>query len=369
MQKLAILIALSATVVGGCGSDEPAIKGCVEVDNIQPFCHFSNPEDLELLPDGHTLIVSQAGDIDGRRPGSLALFDSRDESITRLPVFIREAEQNWGSPNCPGAPGERFSPHGIHLSQRDDDTLQLLVVNHGGRESVEYFEVSEAASSWSLNWRGCVEGPAGSFFNDVTALPQGGFLVTHMFPKSNPRVGAIGIEPLKAALGMKTGSVLHWDGSRYDEMKGSKSPFPNGIAVNSTGDSVFLNSYMGDEVLKISFPEGELLGSASIRRPDNSHWTATGELLIASQNAPSLDTLACFDPEPDTEACGAAFDIVRLNPDTMAATSVFSHHGAPMGAASVAIEVEDALYLGSFTGNRIVKVRPAVVPATAPPAD
>jgi len=35
---------------------------------------------------------------------------------------------------------------------------------------------------------------------------------------------------------------------------------------------------------------------------------------------------------------------------------VFEHEGAPMGAATVAQPLGEFLYLGSFTGDRILKV-------------
>jgi hypothetical protein len=34
-----------------------------------------------------------------------------------------------------------FSPHGIDIVQREDGKYQVLVVNHGGRESVELFDL------------------------------------------------------------------------------------------------------------------------------------------------------------------------------------------------------------------------------------
>ena len=45
--------------------------------------------------------------------------------------------EGWGTPDCPGEPDKAFAPHGIHLSRRGDGRLQLLVVNHGGREAIE----------------------------------------------------------------------------------------------------------------------------------------------------------------------------------------------------------------------------------------
>jgi hypothetical protein len=51
----------------------------------------------------------------------------------------------------------------------------------------------------------------------------------------------------------------------------------------------------------------------------------------------------------------------------MAAERLFAHEGAPMGAATVAQPVGDVLYMGSFSGDRILRAPlPTALGATAP---
>ena len=58
------------------------------------------------------------------------------------------------------------------------------MVNHGKREAVEFFELLQHGGRCSLVWRGCALPPGDPFLNDVAALRDGGFFVTHMFNKS-----------------------------------------------------------------------------------------------------------------------------------------------------------------------------------------
>ena len=47
--------------------------------------------------------------------------------------------------------------------------------------------------------------------------------------------------------------------------------------------------------------------------------------------------------------------MVALDPETLAAEIVLEHEGPPLGAATVALSVGDAIYLGSFAGDRIAR--------------
>jgi hypothetical protein len=58
-------------------------------------------------------------------------------------------------------------------------------------------------------------------------------------------------------------------------------------------------------------------------------------------------------------ACAAAFEIIELDPATMSTRRLLAHKGAPMGAATVAQRVGDALYIGSFAGDRLLRVEPS----------
>jgi len=353
MRTPSLALLLTLALLAGCVEKTPPVTACVPAGGLEPTCGFSRPEDMELLPDGRTLLISQMGAIDGSLPGSFALFDTSSETITRLPQFTASSEAPWGDPACVEPPGAAFSPHGIDLIRRHDGRWLLLAVNHGGRESVEFFELLHETEGYRLAWRGCAVAPPDSFLNDVAALPGGGFVTTHMYPRSSPAAGPVSLAMLEAMLGFNTGYVLHWDGQRFAVAAGTQAPFPNGIQVDRDGKSLYLNAYMPGEVRKIAFPGGELEGKANVRNPDNSQWDAEGRLLVASHVGGLLDVGSCFGIREG--ACGAAFAIVAVDPLTMRSETILEHRGPPMGAATVAQQVGDQLYLGSFAGDRIVR--------------
>lgn len=348
--------ALAALVASGCGSAEP-ILSCDPVGMARPICGFHNPEDLEALPGGRHLLVAEYGSMEGERAGALSLLDLESEART---VLYRGGDggsvtAGWGDPACPGAPPPELSPHGIHLSRRADASLQLLVVNHGGRESVEFFEVTGSPAAWRLAWRGCAVAPEGSWLNDVVALPEGGFLVTHMLPKRSGAGRAL--EYLKAAvLRRRSGHALEWRPERgFAVLPGTETVFPNGIALSADGRTLFLNSSIGGQVLRIDRASGRLEASAEVAGPDNSTWAPDGRLLVASFVGPLWQVLACDGIERG--ACPVAFEIVAVDPETLATETLYRGGGAPMGAGTVGLRVGDELFVGSFAGDRILRVK------------
>ena len=359
--------AVLLAALAGCDA-EPPVNGCVTAAGLTPVCGFSNPEDMELLPDGSTLLISQMGDMERATPGSLVLFDTVDGVITRLPQFGTASELNWGSCACLTPPGGALSPHGIDAIQRADGRREILVVNHGGRESVELFELLGEAGNWRLAWRGCVLPPAGTYMNDVAALPGGDFLVSHMLPRDAWSIGGINFYLIRGLLGFDTGMVLRCspDGS-CDALSGTAAPLPNGIQTDASGTTLYLNAYLAGEVRKIAIADGKLLGTARVVGPDNSQWTSEGKLLVASQTAGVFAMSRCAGLRGG--ACSAAFEVIEVDPVTMSTRTVLAHHGAPMGGVTVAQQVGGALYLGSFVGDRIVRAElppGSVTPAALP---
>lgn len=349
----------SLALVLGCGGGAPPIIDCTDIPGMHPVCGFQNPEDMALLPGGKALLVSQFGAMDGTRAGNLAVFRLASEELT--PLFPSggtgatpevAAGERWGDPACP-PPTSAFSPHGIDLATRPDGRLELYVVNHGGRESVELFEVTPADDSATLAWRGCAVPPEETFMNDVVALPNTGFLVTHMYPKRDGIAGVLSM--LRGLVGMDTGYVLEWTSDEgFKKVAGTDAPFPNGIELSPDGTKIYLNVYLGNEVRKIDRKTGERLATAKVRQPDNITWGADGRLLVASHTAGMREMLACGDVHQG--ACGFEFEIVALDPETLAEQVVFRHKGAPMGAATVAVQVGNDLWLGSFAGDRVSRV-------------
>jgi len=344
--SLLLLLLLAATA--GCGGIEP-VSDCSPRGGARPVCGFQNPEDLALLPGGRTLIVSEFGSLEGDRPGRLALYDI--DSGARTLAYEGGAAAalvpGWGEETCPGPPPVGFSPHGLDLARRPSGELALLVVNHGGRESLELFEVTAAGA---VEWRGCILPPPGSFLNDVAALPDGGLVASHMYDRER------GLLPLawSMLLGRETGHALEWHpGAGFSVVPGSAAGLPNGIAVSSDGASIYLNSSLTGLVRRIDRASGRELARADVEAPDNVSWS-DGRLLVASLRAPMWQVMRCA--ELRTGACPLPFAIVELDPETLATREIYAGEGAPMGAGTAAIEVGGELFIGTFAGDRLLRV-------------
>lgn len=359
MMRAAWLAGLAGLVGLGvaCAPALEPITSCEAVDGARPICGLQNPEDLAVLPGGRALIISQFGGMDGGKTGSLATLEVATDAVN---VAFPNAgsppdpQPGWGDASCPGPPGDAFAPHGIDLERRPDGALRLLAVNHGGRESVEIFEVRVLGRVVDLVWRGCAIPPDGSFLNDVVALPDGGFLATHMYPKSGPLMSAVHL--IRGLLSRDIGYVLEWhpDGG-FRRVPGTGAPFPNGIEVSPDGAVIYLNVYMAGQLRRIDRRTGELLGIVEVPSPDNVTWSEDGRLLVAS-HTDGRETLGCNGIERG--ACPSAYAIVAVDPQTQATEVVYRHAGAPMGAATVAVEIDRELFIGSFAGDRLVRVRP-----------
>ena len=347
-------LALAVLAAAACSRPRPPIADCAAVGDARPICVFHDPEDFALLPAAHALVVSEMGAPDGSHAGALSFFALESESrALAYPIHAAADEAprpGWGDPACPAAPGEKLSPHGLDLAKRPDGALELLVVNHGGRESVELFEVTDSAEAPALAWRGCVLAPEDAALNDVAALPDGGFAATHFISRTHPtRSSLLGL------LGFSSGQVLEWHaGGPMRPIPGTEAPAPNGIAASPDGETLYVDEYFADEVRKYERRSGKLLAKAEIASPDNVNWTADGKLLVASHNAPLNEILACTRVEHGQ--CPFHFSIVLLDPRDMQAHALYENVGPPMGGGTTALLVEDELYIGSFAGDRILRV-------------
>lgn len=351
------IVGAGLIAVGACGRrsaevSEP-ILGCEPDARLTPICEFRAPEDLQLLPSGSALLIGEYGGNTGTQTGSLKLMHLADRSIEVL--YPREdahapgvAGEVWGDPACPGPPGERFAAHGLHVSQRRDGRTQALVVNHVDRESVEFFELEEAAAGVSARWRGCAVAPDPLWLNDLVGLRDGGFIATHMID-----AGA-GLTRIRIAewLGLKTGYAVAW--SRQDgwqPIPGTEGGVGNGIEIDAEERVLFINFYIGDQVVAFDRETETRLWETRVSQPDNSSWTPDGTLLVASHNTPITDTLAYTGVHD--RGCPLPFSIVEIDPKDGSSRTIVERSGAPMGGVTTAVQVGDELYLGSFTGDRL----------------
>ena len=112
---------------------------------------------------------------------------------------------------------------------------------------------------------------------------------------------------------------------------------------------------MNKEVHKYDLQTERLVASAEVAHVDNSAWGPDGRLWLTRHKMEPTVYLACTRDHKLT--CGMAFEVVALDPDTMATQVIFSHQGPPMGAATVAMPHRDKVYLGSFLGDRLLPGR------------
>ena len=320
---------------------------CGTHGDVEILCGTHSPEDLELTPDGKYLIVSQF--VNGRPGGGtagLVLFDLAKKTYSAIPISA-EPRKDWGDAACPGPIGDKMIPHGISLGKRSGGLMQLYVVNHGGRQSIEMFELKQAGGNWTLVWHGCAVTMAE--FNDVAVLPDGGFIATHptslMTPGNNADLFS----------GKPSGWVARWTpGKGETELPGTRQGYPNGVLVSADGRSMYFNAWTAKEVHKYDLKEGKETGVVKLDfMPDNITWTRDHKMLAAGVKGARGNC-----PADSSTPCVSQFGVAEIDPAKMEAKTVFDSEGkgALISGVSVALQAGDAIYIGSFQGDRLVKI-------------
>lgn len=332
------------------------VSSCEPEGEVTPICGFHHPEDLEVMPGERLILVSEYGSLDGSKPGALSSYRPDDGYIETLYPSSGQSKPSpaeqpavWGDPACPGPPTEAFDPHGIHHSV-DSGAARLLVVNHGGRESIEMFEVKLAddGRSADLYWRGCVVAPVGAWLNDVVGLPDRGLVATHMMARGTTSE-ALG---LAARSNSPTGYALEWQpGSGWRQLPGTEGTLNNGIEVSADGTVLYINYYLGDEVVAVERQSGTRLWQASVPQPDNLSWAPDSRLLVASHQEDLDAVIHCSEHE--APVCPIRYAVVSIDSATGTQSTVITGGGAVFGGATVAVQIDQFIYLGSFTGNRM----------------
>ena len=315
----------------------PKLMSCGNHGKIDVFCGTIEPEDLERSPDGRFLIATQYRN-EGR-PGTagagMALFDLKKKAFRKMTESV-SADKSWGDPACPGPIGDALISHGSSLKKRPDGKWALYVVNHGGRQSIEMFEMKPAAGSWAIAWRGCEI--AQHVYNDVAILPDGGFVGTY-----------------PTGIGGQTGYVARWTpGKGEAEAPGSRMRLPNGVVVSADGRYMFVNEFGAKLVRKIDLTDGSEHGSAMVDfLPDNLTWTKEGNLLVAGIKGARGDC-----PPESGRRCVDGFGVAEIDPARMTARKLFDSNAVDplMSGVSVALKVGDWIYLGAYLGDRIVRI-------------
>ena len=211
------------------------------------------------------------------------------------------------------------------------------------------FELLGEGAETRLAWRGCVPAAPDTFINDVVGMSSGDIVFTRMFHNAGQ------LEQLLSFAGKNTGDLWRWSqqgGLRV--IPGTEANQPNGIEISADERHVLANMYFTGEVWKVDVNTGEVVATAPVASGDNSAWGSDGRLWVVVHRDGIVNLLSCF--EVQEQSCGAGFEIVAIDPDTMAFETVFAHRGAPMGAATVAVPQAGRIYMGSFVGDRLIYI-------------
>jgi hypothetical protein len=345
--KLAIpaplLLAAITLAAATSRAAEPATAPCTTHGDMNYVCGPWAAEDLVRVEGTPWLLAS--GFAQGTQPGHVQLIDTHRKAweiawpLGNAPRVAHDAKQ---FPACATPPDlAKFSAHGIALRGTGAGKARLLVVNHGGREAVEFFDVDASQGKPVLTWIGCVTMPEDVFLNSVVQLPQGGFLATKFYAPSKGGMSTI-------LQGQITGGVLEWlPGKMVTEIAGTQLVGANGIEQADNGRIIYVAEWGKRAVVRFDRRGGALKKDVVTLdfSPDNLRWAPDGNLLAAGQKM-ATPTDGRFEM--------LGWGVASIAPASLAVKGVYSADGSnPLTGVSVGVVVDGTLWVGPFRGDRV----------------
>lgn len=348
-------VGLAVIAVASCGSSSsstttaPAAAtatqdaGCSPAGNLNFVCGLEAPEDLVLLPSTSFLVAS------GMEPGSgLHLIDTRTKSAQSLTFVARPDAVRFAG--CPGPLDPAAAVlHGLSLRPAEGSHHTLYATNHGGRESVEVFDLDTQGTTPSLTWIGCVVMPDMLPANSVAAFSDGALVATVLM------MPGTGFDDVFA--GRNTGAVFMWTPGTagFRLLPGTELSGNNGIDT-SPDDREF---YVASSGLKRIVAYSRSNPTKALRyaqlaefAPDNVRWM-NGQLVTAGM----IDAEpACggAPKKPEDIRCPRGYVAAAVDPQSMKVTEIArGPAAAPYGGTATAIQVGDDLWLSSFSADRL----------------
>jgi hypothetical protein len=350
MKRLLVAAALAVALGGSPSIDavQPASASCAPSGGLSFICGVPNPEDLVLVPGTRWLIAS------GMAPGSgLHLVDTRAKTVRNLyppdAPSVRADRTKYA--NCPGALDPKQAVlHGLSLRPAQSGRYTVYATNHGGRQSIEVFEIDARGAAPAATWVGCVLMPAGMEANSVAAFKDGALVATVLIMPGKTFADAFA--------GRNTGAVFLWTAGSpaFRMLPGTELPANNGIETSPDDREFYVVSTTTKRIVAFSRSNpGTPLRFAQLAEfgPDNVRWTSDNRLITAGMidNEP-----ACGGP-PKTEEgirCSRGYVAATIDPKTMAVKELARGPATPaFTGTAIAMRVGDELWLGSFNADRL----------------
>ncbi|MBD0402974.1 SMP-30/gluconolactonase/LRE family protein [Flammeovirga sp. EKP202] len=333
------------------------------MNNAKYIIGVYNVEDMILIP-GTKWIVG--GGITAYGPGAedqvitknyLHLFDSETETgdkVDSYKIAIRPDSDIYPETNAPD--WETFSPHGISFGKQENNKITLYACNHGGRESVEAFEIDYSGDTPTFTWIGAIVAQEDFWPDAVAYIPDGGLVVTStQSPLQDPE------EAIQMQLkGGPVGSTRLWySGKGWSNLEGAeKISTPNGVLVSPDGNRIYVAASTNFGIYRIDRSnEKPVVDFAKVDGiPDNIRWSADGKSMLAGVHTadPMVFATSMGEAIKTGGNIPTPFNITRIDAETMETSIVVpSAIYATMGGGTGAIEVGNRLWVSTTKADRI----------------
>ncbi|MEM1119151.1 MAG: SMP-30/gluconolactonase/LRE family protein [Bacteroidota bacterium] len=235
-------------------------------------------------------------------------------------------------------------PHGIDVVTIDS-VPYLYAISHEGKKpnithKIYRFQIKGnmliADASFPVT-RELLTGP-----NDLDVLEDGSFYVT------NPTPSNAEIESIKPILGIKTGTVLHYDGKNRWQTVIQDMCYPNGVWISPKRDYLLVANGGCQAIERFEIENGKVsIAQKSSTKAygiipigDNLMVDAKGNIWTAAHPCPLK-----FLGHQKNSADYSPSQVFKIDPITMKGKLVFQNNGELISAASTALKIGDQLYI------------------------
>ncbi len=333
-------------------------KGCAPSGGLTFICGVINPEDLVLVPNSRWMLAS------GMAPGSgLHLVDTRAKTVTNLYAAgtAKASADKAKYANCPGPlDAKQALLHGLAIRPATSGRYTVYATNHGGRESVEVFELDTSAAvsgagasakaAPTATWIGCVLAPGKMSFNSVAAFTDGTLVATVLITPDKTFEDAFAQRV--------TGVVMQWTPgtAAFIPLRGTELSADNGIETSPDDREFYVASTTTKRIVAFARNNtSKPLRVAQLKEfgPDNVRWTSDNRLITAGMID---DEPSCGGPPKDEKGiqCPRGYVVATIDPKTMAVTEIARGPATPaFTGTAIAVVSNGELWLGSFNADRL----------------
>jgi hypothetical protein len=331
--------AVLASSLGVSGQPTQAPAPCTPVGNVRFVCGQQSPEDIVAIPASPWIL---AGAYAGTGGINLINVGDHTSSVAYPLATSKDRLDAKTYDTCPGpadaADKAKFMTHGLALRAGRNSTHTLYAVHHGGRESIEVFEVDARGKTPVLTWIGCAVAPDPIGLNSIVPLAEGGFIASNFLPRGIDAAGRA-----KLFAGEPNGELWEWHtGKGWKMVPGSETSGANGLEISKDGKWIYVAAWGSQSFFRMS------RGVTPVKRDtiplgfrvDNIRWAPDGSIFAAGQGGTA--------PAPQTT------NLVKINPETLKVQEVLVHPNTnEFGSGTVAVQIGKEVWVGSFRGDRI----------------